>query len=76
MKENKVSFQSILDGNLKITSMDDEQGRRYYSIKLAFSENDVLAVYRNSMDELVTELPNIISSAIQARILTDDRHIN
>jgi len=71
-----MSFQSILDGNLKITSMDDEQGRRYYSIKLAFSENDVLAVYRNSMDELVTELPNIISSAIQARILTDDRHIN
>ncbi len=71
-----MSFQSILDGNLKITSMDDEQGRRYYSIKLAFSENDVLAVYRNSMDELVTELPNIISSAIQARILTDDQHIN
>ena len=71
-----MSFQNILDGNLKISSMDDEQGRRYYSIKLAFSENDVLAVYRNSMDELVTELPNIISSAIQARILTDDRHIN
>ena len=71
-----MSFQNILDGNLKITSMDDEQGRRYYSIKLAFSENDVLAVYRNSMDELVTELPNIISSAIQARILTDERLIN
>lgn len=71
-----MSFQSILDGNLKITSMDDEQGRRYYSIKLAFSENDVLAVYRNSMDELVTELPNIISSAIQARILTDAHIIN
>ena len=71
-----MSFQNILDGNLKITSMDDDQGRRYYSIKLAFSENDVLAVYRNSMDELVTELPNIISSAIQARILTDERLIN
>jgi len=56
--------------------MDDEQGRRYYSIKLAFSENDVLAVYRNSMDELVNELPSIISSAIQARILTDINVIN
>lgn len=71
-----MSFQSILDGKLNITSMDDEQGRRYYSIKLAFSENDVLAVYRNSMDELVTELPTIISSAIQARILTDTHIIN
>lgn len=71
-----MSFQNILDGKLNITSMDDEQGRRYYSIKLAFSENDVLAVYRNSMDELVTELPAIISSAIQARILTDTHIIN
>ena len=71
-----MSYQSILNGNLKISSMDDEQGRRYYSIKLAFSDNDVLAVYRNSMDELVTELPNIISSAIQARILTDAYIVN
>ncbi len=71
-----MSFQNILDGNLKITSLDDEQGRRYYSIKLAFSENDVLAVYRNSMDELVSELPSILSSAIQARILTDGNIIN
>ncbi len=71
-----MSFQNILNGNLKITSMDDELGRRYYSIKLTFSDNDVLAVYRNSMDELVTELPNILSSAIQARILTDDRLVN
>ena len=71
-----MSFQNILNGNLKITSMDDELGRRYYSIKLTFSDNDVLAVYRNSMDELVTELPSILSSAIQARILTDDRLVN
>ncbi len=71
-----MSTQSILNGNLNITSLDDEQGRRYYSVKLAFSENDILAVYRNSMDELVNELPGIISSAIQARILTDERLVN
>jgi len=75
-QEDGMSFQNILDGNLKITSMDDEQGRRYYSVKLAFSDNDILAVYRNSMDELVNELPGIISSAIQARILTDERLVN
>ena len=71
-----MSLQNILDGNLKITSLDDDQGRRYYSIKLSFSENDVLAVYRNTMDELVNELPSIISTAIQARILTDGNIIN
>ena len=71
-----MSTQNILNGNLNITTMDDEHGRRYYSVKLAFSENDILAVYRNSMDELVNELPGIISSAIQARILTDERLVN
>jgi len=71
-----MPLQNILNGNLKITSLDDDQGRRYYSIKLAFSDNDVLAVYRNTMDELVNELPSIISSAIQARILTDGNIIN
>lgn len=67
-----MNFDNILDGNLKIGSLDDEQGRRYYSIQLSFSENDVVSVYRNSIDELVEELPQIIGSAIQARIISDD----
>ena len=71
-----MSNNSIIDGNLKISSLDDEQGRRYYSIQLAFSENDVVSVYRNSIDELVNELPQIIGSAIQARIITDDMATN
>ncbi len=71
-----MSSQNILNGNLKIASLDDEQGRRYYSIKLAFSEKDVLAVYRNSIDELVNELPSILSSAIKARVLTDEKLAN
>lgn len=68
--------QNILNGNLKIASLDDEQGRRYYSVKLAFSEKDVLAVYRNSIDDLVNELPGILSSAIKARVLTDEKIAN
>lgn len=71
-----MSFDHILNGNLKISSLDDEQGRRYYSMRLSFSEDDVLAVYRNSIEDLVKELPDIISSAIQARILTDNITIN
>jgi hypothetical protein len=71
-----MSLDNILDGNLKISSLDDEQGRRYYSIQLEFSENDVVAVYRNSIDELVEELPQIIGSAIQARIITENMVAN
>ncbi|HEM49533.1 MAG TPA: hypothetical protein ENO27_04910 [Caldithrix sp.] len=67
-----MSLDNILDGNLKISSLDDEQGRRYYSIQLEFSKDDVVAVYRNSIDELVEELPQIIGSAIQARIITEN----
>ena len=71
-----MNYDNLLNGNLKITSMDDEQGRRYYSIKLAFSENDVVAVYRENIDDLMEELPEIIGSAIQARLVTDRLHIN
>jgi len=71
-----MSFENILNGNLRISSMADEQGRKYYTIKLAFSENDVVSVYRNSIDELITELPDIIGSAVQARIMNDELIIN
>jgi hypothetical protein len=71
-----MSLDNILDGNLKISSLDDEQGRRYYSIHLEFSKDDVVAVYRNSIDELVEELPQIIGSAIQARIITENMITN
>ena len=71
-----MSIDNILDGNLKISSLDDDQGRRYYSIQLEFSENDVVSVYRNSIDELVEELPQIIGSAIQARIITENMVAN
>jgi len=62
---------SILDGNVKISTLDDDNGRRYYTVRVAFSENDILTVYRNSMDELIEEIPQIISSALKARIISD-----
>ena len=71
-----MNLQQLLNGNLKITSQDDESGRRYYSIKLAFSDKDVLTVYHNSIEELVEELPSILGSAIQARIFNNQMIIN
>jgi hypothetical protein len=71
-----MNLDNILNGNLKISSINDSSGRIYYKIQIAFSDNDILTVYRNSIFELLEELPVIISSAIQARIITDDMVIN
>ena len=64
-------IEKILDGNFRIETLQDEQGRRYYSIKISFSNDDILTVYKENMQELMDVLPNIISSAIKARVLTD-----
>jgi hypothetical protein len=69
-------MDNILDGNLRIGTLDDDTGRRYYSVRVTFSENDTLTVYRNSMDELIDELPHIISSAVKARIISDSMMTN
>ncbi len=64
-------IDKILDGNFRIETLQDEQGRRYYSIKISFSNDDILTVYKENMQDLMEVLPNIISSAIKARVLTD-----
>ncbi|EHO40838.1 hypothetical protein [Caldithrix abyssi] len=66
-----MMIEKILDGNFRIETLQDEQGRRYYSIKIAFSNDDILTVYKENMQDLMEVLPNIISSAIKARVLTD-----
>jgi len=64
-------IDKILDGNFRIETLQDEQGRRYYSIKISFSNDDILTVYKENMQDLMEVLPNIISPAIKARVLTD-----
>ncbi len=71
-----MNLNNLLQGNLNVDTLEDEKGRRYYSIKIAFSSEDVVTVYRNSMEDLMEELPNIIASAIQARIFNDQFVIN
>jgi hypothetical protein len=62
---------SILNGQLKINSVLDNSGRTYFNLKVSFSEQDVLTIYRNSIDELLEDLPQIIVSAVRARILNE-----
>ena len=71
-----VVLENLISGNLNISTLNDESGRKYYSIRVTFSEKDILTIYKNSISELMEELPDIISSAIQARILNDVQIIN
>ncbi|NOX89450.1 MAG: hypothetical protein GXO77_10520 [Calditrichaeota bacterium] len=66
-----MMIDKILDGQFRIETLEDEQGRRYFSIKISFSDDDILTVYKENIHDLMDVLPNIISSAIKARILTD-----
>ncbi len=61
----------ILEGQFRIETLEDELGRRYFSIKISFSDDDILTVYKENIQDLMDVLPNIISSAVKARVLTD-----
>ncbi len=66
-----MSTESILNSNIDIQTMFDEAGRVYYSAKVSFSNEDVLTVSRNSIRELMDDLPSILLSAMQARIVQE-----
>ena len=69
-------MENLISGNLDISTLNDDSGRKYYTIRVSFSEKDVLTIYKNSINELMEELPDIISSAIDARIVKDVQPIN
>ena len=69
-------LENLISGNLDISTLNDDSGRKYYTIRVAFSERDVLTIYKNSITELMEELPDIISSAIDARIVKDVPPLN
>ncbi len=69
-------MENLVSGNLNISTLSDNSGRKYYTVRVAFSEKDVLTIYKNSINELMDELPGIISSAIQARMVEELQTIN
>ncbi len=69
-------MENLITGNLNISSLNDNSGRKYYTIRVAFSEKDILTIYKSSISELMDELPEIISSAIQARMVDEFQTVN
>jgi len=68
--------ENLLSGNLNISTLSDNSGRKYYTIRVAFSEKDILTINKNSINELMDELPEIISSALQARMIEEIQTVN
>ena len=66
-----MSTDSILASNLNINALADDSGRRYFKLKVSFSDDDILTIYRNSVDELLDDLPQVLVSAIRARIIQE-----
>ena len=63
--------QNILNSNVHINSISDESGKRCFNAKISFSDDDVLTIYRNSLDELLEALSQILVSSFQARIIKE-----
>ena len=66
-----MNLDSIINGHLDINSVSDGHGRKYFNLTVSFSENDALTIYRDSIDELLEDLPQIIVSAVRARIINE-----
>lgn len=67
-----MNVESILNSQLDINSVSDESGGTYFNLKVTFADGDALTVYRKSMDELLEDLPQIVMSAVRARIVNND----
>ena len=61
----------ILDTKFNINALSDESGKQCYNLSVYFSDDDILTVYRNSVEELLDDLPQVLVSAIRARIIQD-----
>jgi hypothetical protein len=68
--------ENLISGKLNISSLSDSSGRTYYTLRVAFSEKDILTIYKNSISEIIDALPEIVSSAIQARMVGELQTIN
>ena len=63
--------KNILNSNIHINCISDESGKRCFNAKISFSDDDVLTIYRNSLDELLEDLAPIFISSFQARIIQE-----
>jgi hypothetical protein len=68
--------EDILNSKVSIFTYYDDSGRKYFKANVSFSESDILTISRNSIEDLLNDLPQVLLPAIQARVLTESAYIN
>ena len=68
--------ENILNSQVNIFTLQDDSGRKYFKANVAFSENDVLSISRDTIEDLLNDLPQVLLPAMQARVISEEYLIN
>ncbi len=68
--------EDILNSKVNIFTLHDESGRKYFKANVAFSENDILTISRDTIEDLLNDLPQVLLPAMQARVISEEYFIN
>jgi hypothetical protein len=68
--------EDILNSKVNIFTLQDDSGRKYFKANVAFSENDVLTISRDTIEDLLNDLPQVLVPAMQARVISEEYLIN
>ena len=68
--------EDILNSKVNIFTLQDASGKKYFKANVAFSENDVLTISRDTIEDLINDLPQVLLPAMQARVISEEYFIN
>lgn len=68
--------EDILNSKVNIFTLYDDEGRKYFKANVAFSENDILTISRDTIEDLLNDLPQVLRPAMQARVISEEYFIN
>jgi len=68
--------EDILNSKVNIFTLQDDSGKKYFKANVAFSENDVLTISRDTIEDLLNDLPQVLLPAMQARVISEEFFIN
>ena len=68
--------EDIINSKVSIYTYYDDSGRKYFKANVAFSKSDILTISRNSIEDLLNDLPQVLFPAIQARVIPESAYIN
>lgn len=68
--------EDILNSKVNITTLHDDSGKKYYRANITFSDQDMLSISRDNIEDLLNDLPQVLLPAMQARVISDEYLIN